>query len=358
MEKSKGMDFQEIYYDFNLDELEREVREFGFQTKYTLDELMKIIIDDNSEGVLNSILEITKESITHQWDHVKGIFITLVIIVMISALFTTFKDVFQNHQIADLSFYVNYFILMVIVINIFGQALEIGENALRDTEEFMRIFFPTYFSILGTAAGVASGIAYYQIAAVIIYLVEWGMVSVLLPALSIYMLFVLMNGVWEDGKLSLLLKFIQQGIQLAMKFTLRLLTGASILQSFIRPLIDRLKGEMVYKAVEAVPGIGEVAEGTLRIWLGSAILIKNTVGLAGCIFLGLLCLSPILKIFLLGGMLKITSAILSVVGEKKMIICINQVGDAILMILQTVSYGLLFFVVLIAITAYATNGGI
>jgi len=46
------------------------------------------------------------------------------------------------------------------------------------------------------------------------------------------------------------------------------------------------------------------------------------------------------------------------VGDKKMIVCTNQVGDGIFLILQTVCYGILFFIVLIAVAAYTTNGGI
>ena len=100
-----------------------------------------------------------------------------------------------------------------------------------------------------------------------------------------------------------------------------------------------------------------MAEGALRIWLGSAVLIKNSVGIAGCILIVFICLSPIVKITLIGGLFKLTAAVLSVIGDKKMINCTNQVGDGVFLILQTVSYGVLFFIVLIAITIYTTNGG-
>ena len=204
---------------------------------------------------------------------------------------------------------------------------------------------------------MGTGLAYYQIAGITIYLVEWGLLSILLPALSAYMLLVVMNGILEEGKLVLFLKMYQKGIKFLLKLSLSVLTGAGILHSLIRPLVDRIKGEAIYKAVESIPGIGEMTEGVMRIWLGSAVLIKNSVGIAGCIFLLLACISPVIKIFIYGGMLKITAAILGVAGEKKMILCLNYVGDAVFMVLQTVSYGIMFFVVLIAITAYSTNGG-
>ena len=352
------MEFQEIYQDFKLDELEQQIEELASNTPFTFKSLMQEIYADDSNGLIGVIVDIVKDAMLQEMGNTKNILITIVIVVLISALFSSYKDVFQNYQIAELSFYVNYLVLIVIVTNLFGQALITGEETLRTIEEFMRIFFPTYFLIVGSTVGVGTGWAYYQIAGVIIYLIEWGLVSFLLPALSAYMLLVMMNGILEEGKLVLFLKMYKKGIKFLLKLSLGVLTGAGMLQSLIRPLVDRIKGETIYKAIEMIPGIGEVAEGTMRIWLGSAMLIKNTVGLAGCLFLLFVCLSPIIKIFICGGILKITSAILNVAGEKKMVLCLNYVGDAILMILQTVSYGVLFFVVLIAITAYSTNGGI
>lgn len=352
------MEFQEIYQDFKLDELEQQIQGLASDSTFTIKNLIQELYTDGSKGILNVCIETVRDVMLQELGKTKTIFITIVIIVLISALFSTYKDVFQNHQIAELSFYVNYLALIVIVTNLFGQALLIGEEALRTIEEFMRIFFPTYFLIVGSTVGVGTGWAYYQIAGMTIYLVEWGLVNILLPALSGYMLLVLMNGILDEGKLVLFLKLYQKGIRVLLKLALGLLTGAGMLQSLIRPLIDRIRGETIYKAIEIIPGIGEVTEGAMRIWLGSALLIKNSVGAAGCIFLLMICLGPVIKIFIFGGVLKITSAILNIVGEKRMIGCLNYVGDAVFMILQTVTYGLLFFIVLIAVTASFTNGGV
>ena len=351
------MEFQEIYQEFKLDELERQIQNLSADTTITFKDLIQKIYTNKENGIVGPMLESIKDVMLEEVGKTKNVIITIVIVVMISALFSSYKDVFQNYQMAELSFYVNYLVLIVIVTNLFGQALVIGEEALRTIEEFMRIFFPTYFLIIGSTIGVGTGLAYYQIAGITIYLVEWGLLSILLPALSAYMLLVVMNGILEEGKLVLFLKMYQKGIKFLLKLSLSVLTGAGILHSLIRPLVDRIKGEAIYKAVESIPGIGEMTEGVMRIWLGSADLIKNSVGIAGCIFLLLACISPVIKIFIYGGMLKITAAILGVAGEKKMILCLNYVGDAVFMVLQTVSYGIMFFVVLIAITAYSTNGG-
>ena len=351
------MEFNEIYKDLKLEELERNIRNLFPEWKFSFFQLVKDVYNNDTEGIIPVLIVKLKNTVIAEWSEIKNIFITIVIIILVASIFHTFKDVFQNSQIAELSFYIHYLVLIIIFINLFGRMLEIGEGTLKNIEEFMKVFFPTFFLLVGNTLGIGTGLAYYQIAGGIIYLVECCLLSFLLPALSAYMLFVLMNGIWEEERLTLLLDFFQKGIKFLLKILLGILTGASMIQSMIVPILDRVKGETIYKAVESIPGIGEVTEGALRVWLGSAVLIKNSVGIVGCILLILLSLVPLIKIGITAGLLKITAAILSLVGDKKMIGCTNQVGEGIFMILQTVCYGILFFMVLIAITIYTTNGG-
>lgn len=352
------MKFEKIYGDMNLQELEKNLQNITFQLEISFSDLVEEIYAGNQKGVLAVFINKIKEEMRNQWCDIKNIIITVVIVILVSALLSTFKDAFQNAQIAEISFYINYLLLSVIFINLFGNILAVGESSLKNMKDFMSIFFPTFFLIVGSTQGMSTGLAYFQLAGVVIYLVEWCLLSVLLPAISAYMLFVLMNGVWEEERLSYLLDLFQKGLKFVLKLLLGILTGAGMMQSMIVPIVDKIKGETVYKAIEGIPGIGDVAEGALRIWMGSAVLIKNSIGIVGCILVVLLCMAPIIKIALVGSLFKIVAAVLSVVGDKRMISCTNQVGDGIFLILQTVGYGILFFVVLVAITIYTTNGGI
>ena len=352
------MKFESLYSEMDLSEWEFMLQDNIPQFEISVFDMVKEVYEGNGKGIILTIWDKVKEVLAVQLTDVKKIFITIVIIILISALFSTFKDTFQNAQIAEIAFYINYLFLVILIMNLFGNILEIGEKALRDIEAFMRIFFPTFFLIVGNTYGVGSGLAYYQIAGGTIYLVEWCLVSVILPAVSAYMLFVFMNGIWEEEKLTLLLELFKKGIGFVLKILLGALTGAGMVQSMIIPVMDRIKGETAIKVIEAIPGVGEAAEGTLRIWLGSAVLIKNSIGIVGCVLLFLLCMIPIAKMVVLGCLLKITAAMLGIVGEKKMIACTNQAGDGVFMILQTVGCGMLFFLVLIAVTIYTTGGGV
>ncbi len=351
------MGIEEAYDRLHWDELERQLESLYPQWDISLFQLVQMVVQGRGMEAFHQIVEGVKENILLEWGTWKNIFITIVVVILLSAIFVTFKDAFQNHQIADISFYINYLILIILFASLFQSMLETGEATLSRIEEFMRIFFPAYFMTLGIAAGAATGIVYYQLACLVIYLVELLLKSILLPAISAYMLFAIMNGVWGEDRLELLLDFWKKGMKAVLKLLLGLLTGAGIIQSMITPVIERVKAESVYKAVEAIPGVGDLTEGAMRLWLGSTVLIKNSMGVISCILLAAITITPLLKIALSGLMLKAIAAFLGMAGDKRVIQFTNCVGDGILLLLQTAAYGVLFFFVLIAITAYTTSGG-
>ena len=57
-----------------------------------------------------------------------------------------------------------------------------------------------------------------------------------------------------------------------------MVTGISLFQSLITPVVDSLKNSAVEKAVSVLPGIGNAADGVLELALGSAVVIRNSVG--------------------------------------------------------------------------------
>lgn len=351
------MNLTGIYEEFQFQKLEQELQSLNPEWNFSLLDLLADIFRGQGVTAVKELFEGQKQILIAELSGLKTIVITIVIVVLLSAVFSSVKEAFHNQQIADVSFYINYLILIILCIGVFQQMLEIGEAALDGIEKFMRIFFPTYCMVMGASAGSVTALGYYQLACLLIYGIELLLKKIMLPLISGYMLFVVMNGIWEEERLELLLEVWKKGMQACLKIVLGLLTGASLIQSLITPVIERIKDETMYKAIESIPGIGSLAEGAAKIWFGSAVLIKNSVGVLSCVLLLLLCLAPLFKLAVTGCLLKGLAAILGMVGDKRMIHCTAHVGDGIFLLLQTVFYAIVFFLVLIAVTAYATNGG-
>ena len=113
------MQFEKIYGDMNLKELEKNLQNITFQLEISFSELVEEIYTGNPKGLLSVFINRIKGEIKNQWFDIKNIIITVVIIILVSAILSTFKDAFQNAQIAEISFYINYLLLSVIFINLF-----------------------------------------------------------------------------------------------------------------------------------------------------------------------------------------------------------------------------------------------
>jgi len=352
------MEIPSLYRELEFGNLENALKSVHPGWDFSFGDLFVDILEGRGKEAFLELFSDQKHQLLSEIEGMKTIIVTIVIVVLLSAVFHAFRDAFRNPQIADISFYINYLILVIVCIGVFQQMLLVGEETLNSIEKFMRIFFPTYFMTVGAAAGSLTAMGYYPLACLLIYGVEWLLKFFLLPFISCYMLFVIMNGIWEEERLELLLKLWKKGIGGLLRMVLGLLTGASLLQSLVTPLIDRAKDEVMYKAVESIPGVGDLAGGISRIWVSSAVLIKNTAGVASCLLLLGLCLLPLLKLAFTACLLKGMAAVLGIVGEKRMIHCTDHVGDGVWMLFVTCFYAIVLFLVLIAITAFATNGGL
>ncbi len=335
-------------------ELKELFPEYAFDGKKILEFLMQ-----------GRIWEAVKEAgggvagaIESQSGEIRVLFITVIVLGITAAIFSNFADMFQNHQVSDIAFYFIYLLFIAVLLKGFASAFGIVQEVLENITMFMKLFIPTYMIAVGSASGIVSAGAYYQLLMVLVYLIEWGFLSILLPCVSIFVLLSVINGIWMEEKLTLLLELIEKVIGGCIKITIGIVTGFSILQAMISPVLDSLQSSALKKAMSAIPGIGGLTEGMFEMVIGSAVLIKNSIGLYITLLLIMLCAVPLIKLALLSGALKLGAALVGIVSDKRMTNCANRVGNGNLMLLKVTLASVGLFIIQIAIIAYSTNRGI
>lgn len=292
-----------------------------------------------------------------QEEELKSIFSMILILGITAAIFSGFVDIFQSRQVSEIAFYFVYLLLIVLLLKVFGQAASIVKEMLNRLITFMQLFIPVYLITIGTSAGAVSATAYHQLFFIVVYFIETCYLSILIPGIDCFVLLSVINGVWMEEKLTLLLELIQKCITGCIKITIGIITGFSILQSMISPIVDALETSAFKKAVSAIPGIGNLTEGMFEMVIGSAVLIKNSVGIYITVFMIFICIVPIVKIFLLAGVLKAAAALVGMVSDKRVTNCANRVGDGSFLLLKLALSAIGLFIICIAIAACATNRG-
>lgn len=293
-----------------------------------------------------------------QLGEIRTLFVTILVLGIVAALFTDFADLLQDHQVSDLAFYFVYLLLIAVLLKAFVNGADIVREILGTVTTFMKLYIPTYLVAVGSASGIASASSYYQILLLVVYLVEWGYLSVLLPVVYSYVLLTVINGVWMEERLTMLLELLEKVIGISLKVTLGIITGFSLLQSMISPVLDSLQVAAFKKAVAVIPGIGGLTEGMFEMVIGSAVLIKNSIGIYITLVLIMLCSIPLMKMLLLSCATKLSAALIGVVSDKRIANCADRVGNGNWMLLKLALASVGMFVIQIAIITYTTGRGL
>ena len=349
---------EELYGQLELEQIEGKFEALFPQWDISFHELFMGIINGNGTEI---IIEQGKELlylITAETDAIKYICITLLLIGIISTVFTNFSSIFPGQQIGEFGFQFTYLILIIFLLKVNAEVFSVAENGISGMISFLHVFLPVYFTVVGAAGGGATAFGFYQVFMIAIYFVEQILIVWILPLISCYMLLCIMNGIWEEERLGIFLKMLKGSIQTFLKVLLTVAVGSGIFQSMITPVIDTVKLNAVKKTVEVLPGIGELADGSIQVVLGMSVLLKNTLGIIFMVLILFVCAIPVIKVFFFMLVVKGSAGLMGLSADKRIINCTNNFGDGVMLLLQTIITAVMFFLILVILITFSTNRGI
>ena len=346
---------RDMWKEYDLGKLSKQLEEMLPVREFRIEEVLNEIITGDIFGALRLIWDGTIGDLENQFAGVRDLFATILLMGIFAALVSHFIEVFDNHQIADMSFYFTYLLMNTVLIRCFHEMSMVGQDAIENILSFVRIFIPTYLVTVGVAVGPSSAYANYSILIVLILLVQNVIAQIAMPLVYGYVFVSMLGGIWWDEKLNLLTSLLEKSVGLLLKLILGLTSGISLIQSMITPVIDSVKNTGLQKAVSAIPGIGNAAEGVVEIVLGSAVVVKNSLGILGMLILVGVCLIPLIRIFIIACVIKISASLLGMICDKRIATLMDRVGSGGLMVLKATGTGMLLFVIAISAAAFAVR---
>jgi len=337
------MDFGEI--NDTLDEL------LGDQS-FSFGEAVGKLISGEMPFTWESIGQLVWDAMFSELDLHRKTAVQILILIIVAAIFMNFTNVFEKSQVADISFYIMYLLLFTILMKAFYNMSQIAEETLNNVLTFMKILMPSYFIAATFASGSLTGVAYYEFTLLLITLIQWLLKYAVLPAVNLYVLFLLLNHLSAKEYLSKMADLLKTFIEWSLKTLGAAAIGFQIVQSLILPALDSLKTAVVNKTAGAIPGVGNIFTGVAEVVLGSAVLIKNAIGAVGLIILVFICISPIVKLAVCVILYKVMAALIQPVSDKRMVECVGGVGEGAGMLLKIVLHiAILFFITVAMVTA-------
>ena len=277
-------------------------------------------------------------TITGVFDDWRRLFVSVLVLFILVALVSNLMSALKNEGAAKAA--KTFFIVcqLVVLINAFHEVLGIVEEAMTQMLEFLKLMIPAYMICIAAAGSGLTALIFYKLLLGFLCLIEGIVAASLTTVVEGYVMLGVVESVWGEERFKGLMDLIKKGLQWVLKMMIVVMSGSSILQVIITPVVDKTNNAVIQKTAGAIPGIGDVIESVSSVTLASAIAVKNSLGV-------LILVALILLI------IRVSGALGSICGEKQMMKCVEYISEAGFMLLRIlITVTTLFFVTIAAVT--------
>ena len=287
----------------------------------------------------------------------KKLAVQILIIVLASAVFTNFIKVFDNSQIAEISFYVMYLLISALLLKSFMDMNQIAADTCNAMNRFMKVLLPSYLATVVLCAGSVSAIGFYQITVLGMNLLQVVILRFVFPLIHFYLILLLLNQMGKEDYFSQLAGLIETGIDWIIKTMMGVVIGLQAVQCLIAPAVDSMKNSALHRLAKTIPGVGSLLDTAVETVVGSAVIIKNAVGVAGILALAFICLVPLVKLAGCIFMFKLLCSLIQPISEKRMVEGIESISRSTGLLLRLLVAALSIFIVSLAMITASVKGG-
>ena len=279
---------------------------------------------------------------------------TVIIIAVICALIQNLQTAFSNQTLSNVAFYACYALLIIILSKTFLIGLDIAKETIKELNNFLLVLIPVLSTLLLSAGGIS------QVATldpIIILLTNIGptfYLNILIPIILLGFMLQFANNISNNFKISNLVKHTNQVVIWAQGLFITFFISMLTIRGFTAESLDIVTAKTAKFAVDNfVPIVGKAISDAIATVAGYSILLKNAVSSLGLIIVIAIVLVPIIKIFIMATMYRLTAAIIEPISDNRIVSAISSVGDSLILIMSCVIVVSVLFFVMISIIASA-----
>ena len=340
------------------DTIQEQKEEFGIQDfinnskQYTTGEFFENIdigevlneaiegdIDNNN--ILKAVLNMFGIEVVSS---IKAI-VTILAIIVIHSLLKSISESLENEGIAKLIYYVQYILIITIVMSNFSEIITMVRETTTDLVAFMNMLVPLLITLMMYTGSIATSGVIEPIILFMINFIGNIIQNIILPLVLIFTSLVILSKLTDKIQISKLSKFLKSGIVWFLGIILTVFVGVVSLEGTMSSSVDGVTAKTTKAVISsAVPVVGKILGDAVDTVLGGGIILKNAIGLVGVIIVIGMCIAPILKLAILCITYKFLATITEPIADSNITGLLEQIGDIfkiLLAILCSISFMLI-----------------
>lgn len=347
---------QKLMEDMELGQMQDAVNQILKEDSFSIEEILNQILKGESLFQKETMSKWFKNIVKAQLQREQKAMFQVVLLVLLAAVFSNFTAVFGDGKIGETSFYITYMLLLALLIKSFGSMGVELKELLENFILFLKALMPSYFLAVTASSGSATAMIFYEAVLFLIYVIQVVFLKGIVPAIYVLALVELVNYLHSEDFLSKMAELFQTLIEWSLKSCMAVVLGMQLIQNMIGPAMDSLKRDIIGKTAASIPGIGNAINGVTEVALGTAVIIRNGIGVVGIIILVCIGIRPVIRLALLAFLYKLLAAVVQPVSDKRMTGALSTIGNGYVLFLKVLLCMELLIFITIAILSISFIG--
>lgn len=347
---------EELLQEYDFQELNTVTADVWNTEGETFENLVQTLMEGDVPGDTESWLGYLYQFFLEELAANQGILIKLLLLAIITAVFTNLSGSMGKGFIHENGFYITYLIMTALLMSSFYLIYQVAQEALEEMLYIMEALIPTYMLAVTFSSGMTSSTVFQESMVMGITAVSWAVQKIVFPMIQLFVLLGLVNNLTEEDFFSKLSELLQTSIRWILKTVLAFVVGLNAVKSMLAPVTDSVTSAALQRGFSAIPG-GQAVNAVSGVVIGSGVLIKNAIGVGGMLLIIFAVSVPVIKMTVFILSYKFIAAILQPISDKRMIKGIQSISDGGQLLISTVLTVIVLFLLSIAIVAVSTNIG-
>lgn len=290
--------------------------------------------------VLETILQI----VFHQAVKLLPVIASVVAVSILGNLLAVAKS--QKTKTGDIIHFICYLSIVLIVLTLVYQLASSLVSTLNLIKDLMAAIFPLILTLMA-ASGSAMSSSIYQPAVVLLSSMVTGIIiSVIIPLFIASIILSVVSNLTDNIKVAKFADFFKSSGKWIIGISFTVFIAFLSIQGILASTHDSVSIRTIKYAVSnSIPFVGGYIKEGFDLVLGSTVLIKNAVGVAGLIMLICYVLAPVVNMIVCSLGLKLAAAICEPLSDKKIPSFLQAAASNFnLLIAAFVSVAFMFFI--------------
>ncbi|MCQ1529822.1 stage III sporulation protein AE [Lutispora saccharofermentans] len=335
----------------NLDEIQRFADDIvlnseGMITEISIKEIIKSVYIDSGSLSLKAIFSKLWLFLWRELAQNLDLLGKIMILSVFCAILQNLHAGFDDESVGKIAYSVCYVLIIILAIGSFSIVSKLCINTIDKMVSFMQSLLPTLITLLLSVGGITSSSLFQPIVYTSLTLIATIIKITVIPMVMFSAVLSIVSNISEKIKISKLASLVR-GVAVGMLgIMLTIFTGIISVQGLASSSLDGLAAKTAKFAVDSfVPIIGDFLSEAFDTVISCSLIIKNGISIAGLFIILMICLFPLIKIFSIFAIYKVSGALIQPIVDNELVQCINDISTSIfIMLCCVVSVGILFFI--------------